>query len=123
LAKPCPKELSKRRTLSPEFKARGAMEAISGRKTIQKIAADNAIHPIPTCTSSEFAVLAQLSACNHKRRRGAIAISALQSRPPRVLPIYGHKGIVSAQAIEELRNGLGLVALTPGERLLRQLAL
>jgi transposase-like protein len=38
--------MSKRRTHSPEFKARVAMEAISGRKTIQEIAADQAIHPI-----------------------------------------------------------------------------
>ena len=34
------------RTHSPEFKARVAMEAISGRKTMQEIAADHAIHPI-----------------------------------------------------------------------------
>lgn len=38
--------MSKRRTHSPEFKSRVAMEAISGRKTIQEIAADHAIHPI-----------------------------------------------------------------------------
>jgi len=38
--------MSKRRTHSPEFKARVAMEAISGRKTIQEIAADHSIHPI-----------------------------------------------------------------------------
>jgi transposase len=38
--------MSKRSTHSPEFKARVAMEAISGRKTIQEIAADHAIHPI-----------------------------------------------------------------------------
>ena len=38
--------MSKRRTHRPEFKARVAMEAISGRKTIQEIAADHAIHPI-----------------------------------------------------------------------------
>jgi len=38
--------MSKRRTHSPEFKARVAMEAISGRKTIQEIAADHAVHPI-----------------------------------------------------------------------------
>jgi putative transposase len=38
--------MSKRRTHSPEFKARVAMEAISGRKTIQEIAADHPIHPI-----------------------------------------------------------------------------
>ena len=31
--------MSKRRTLSPEFKAMAAMEAISGRKTLQEIAA------------------------------------------------------------------------------------
>jgi transposase-like protein len=37
--------MCKRRTHSPEFKARVAMEAISGRK-IQEIAADHAIHPI-----------------------------------------------------------------------------
>jgi transposase-like protein len=34
--------MSKRRTHSPEFKAKVAMEAISGRKTIQEIAADHA---------------------------------------------------------------------------------
>ena len=34
---------SKRRTHSPEFKARVAMEAISGRRTIQVIAADHTI--------------------------------------------------------------------------------
>jgi transposase len=38
--------MSKRRTQSPEFKASVAMEAISGRKTTQEIAADHAIHPI-----------------------------------------------------------------------------
>jgi transposase-like protein len=38
--------MSKRRTHSPEFKARFAMEAISGREMIQEIAADHAIHPI-----------------------------------------------------------------------------
>jgi transposase-like protein len=38
--------MSKRRTHSPEFKARGAMEAISGRKTLQEIAAVYAVPPI-----------------------------------------------------------------------------
>ena len=38
--------MSKRRTHSPEFKARVAMEAMSGRNMIQQIAADHAIHPI-----------------------------------------------------------------------------
>jgi putative transposase len=38
--------MSKRRTHSPEFKARIAMEAISGRKTLQEIAAAHSIHPI-----------------------------------------------------------------------------
>jgi putative transposase len=38
--------MSMRRTHCPEFKPRVAMEAISGRKTIQEIAADYAIHPI-----------------------------------------------------------------------------
>jgi transposase-like protein len=38
--------MSKRRTHSPELKAKVAMEAISGRETIQEIAADHAIHPI-----------------------------------------------------------------------------
>ena len=37
--------MGKRRTHSPEFKARVAMEAISGRKTIQEIAANHAIYP------------------------------------------------------------------------------
>ena len=38
--------MSKRRTHSPEFKAKVAMEAIIGRKTLQEIAADHAVHPI-----------------------------------------------------------------------------
>jgi len=38
--------MSKRCTHSPEFKAKVAMEAISGRKSIQESAADHAIHPI-----------------------------------------------------------------------------
>jgi transposase len=38
--------MTKRRTHSPEFKAPLAREAISGRKTLGEIAADNAIHPI-----------------------------------------------------------------------------
>jgi putative transposase len=38
--------MSKRRTHSPAFKARVAMEAMSGRNMIQQIAADHAIHPI-----------------------------------------------------------------------------
>jgi transposase-like protein len=38
--------MSNRRIHSPEFKARVAMEAISGRKKIQEIAADHAVHPI-----------------------------------------------------------------------------
>lgn len=41
-----PPPMSKRRTYSPEFKARVAMEAISGRRTLQEIAADHAVHPI-----------------------------------------------------------------------------
>jgi len=44
--------MSKRRTHSPEFKARVAMEAISGRKTIQQIAADHAIHRIQVSSGS-----------------------------------------------------------------------
>jgi len=35
--------MSKRLTHSPEFKAKVAMEAISGRKTLQMIASDHAI--------------------------------------------------------------------------------
>ena len=38
--------MSKRRTHSPEFKARDSMEAIGGCKTIQETATDHAIHPI-----------------------------------------------------------------------------
>jgi len=38
--------MSNRRTHSPEFKAKVAMEAISGRKTLQQIATDHAVHPI-----------------------------------------------------------------------------
>jgi putative transposase len=38
--------MSKRRTHSPEFKAKLAMEAISGRKTLQQIAADHGVHHI-----------------------------------------------------------------------------
>jgi len=38
--------MSKRRTHTPEFKAKVAMEAISSRKTLQQIAADHGVHPI-----------------------------------------------------------------------------
>lgn len=38
--------ISKRRTHSPEFKDRDAIEGIRGSKTIQEIDADHAIHPI-----------------------------------------------------------------------------
>jgi transposase-like protein len=38
--------MSKRRTHSAEFKARAAMEVISGRKPIQEISAVHAVHPI-----------------------------------------------------------------------------
>ena len=36
----------KRRTHSPEFKARVALEALKGIKPIHEIAADNEIHPV-----------------------------------------------------------------------------
>jgi transposase-like protein len=38
--------MSKCRTHRSEFKARIAMEAISGLKTLQVIAADHAVHPL-----------------------------------------------------------------------------
>ena len=38
--------MSKHRIHSPEFKAKVAMEAIIGRKTLQEIAADNALVPL-----------------------------------------------------------------------------
>jgi transposase-like protein len=38
--------MSKHHTHRPEFKGRVAMEAISGRKTIQEIAADHSVHPV-----------------------------------------------------------------------------
>jgi hypothetical protein len=43
--------MSKRRTHSPDLKARVSMEAISGRMTIQEIAADQAIHSIQVSQS------------------------------------------------------------------------
>lgn len=42
-AQPSPQEFTQRRTPSPEFKARVAIEASSGRKTIQDIAAEHAM--------------------------------------------------------------------------------
>jgi len=36
----------KRRTHSPEFKARVALEALKGIKPIHEIAADNEVHPV-----------------------------------------------------------------------------
>ena len=36
----------KRRTHSPEFKARVAMEALKGIKQVHEIAADNEVHPV-----------------------------------------------------------------------------
>jgi transposase-like protein len=38
--------MNKRRAHSPEFKARVAIDAISGRKTIKEIATDHAVYPI-----------------------------------------------------------------------------
>jgi transposase-like protein len=38
--------MSKRRTHSPQFKACVTMEVNSGRKTLQEIAPDHAVHPI-----------------------------------------------------------------------------
>ncbi len=38
--------MSKRQTQSPEFKAKVALVAISGRKTLQQIATDHGVHPI-----------------------------------------------------------------------------
>ncbi|MFM7674255.1 MAG: transposase [Synechococcus sp.] len=43
--------MSKRRTQSPEFKARVALEAITGRIMIQEIVADYTIHPIQVSQS------------------------------------------------------------------------
>lgn len=36
----------KRRNHSPEFKARVALEALKGLKTVQQIAAENQLHPV-----------------------------------------------------------------------------
>jgi len=36
----------KRRNHSPEFKARVALEALKGLKTVQQIAAENHLHPV-----------------------------------------------------------------------------
>jgi len=36
----------KRRSHSPEFKARIALEALKGLKTVQQIAAENQLHPV-----------------------------------------------------------------------------
>ncbi len=40
----------KRRTHSPEFKARIALEALKEIKTVNQIAADNEIHPVQVST-------------------------------------------------------------------------
>jgi transposase len=37
---------NKRRTHSPEFKARVALEALKGLKPVHEIAADNKVHPV-----------------------------------------------------------------------------
>jgi transposase-like protein len=44
--------MSKRRTHSPEFKARVTMEAIIARKTIQEIATHHAINPTKSVNGS-----------------------------------------------------------------------
>ena len=44
--------MSKRRTESPEFKARGAMEVICSRRTIQQRDDDYAIYPIQVSLTS-----------------------------------------------------------------------
>jgi transposase len=44
------KKSSKRRTHSAEFKARVALEALKGIKTINQIAQDEGIHPVQVST-------------------------------------------------------------------------
>jgi hypothetical protein len=54
LAKPAPQELTKRRTHSPECKARWAIDAINDRMTLQAIVDDYAIG-IAQCSAPPIA--------------------------------------------------------------------
>ena len=47
-----PQDVSKRRSHEPEIKTKIATKAISGRKTVQHIAADRANHPIQSNSGS-----------------------------------------------------------------------
>jgi transposase-like protein len=62
--------MSNRRTHSPEIKARVAMEAISGRKTLQELAADHAENPIQVSQWKKQAIKATLQRTRGDRSAG-----------------------------------------------------
>ena len=77
--------MSKRRTHSPEFKARVGMEAISGRNTIQEIAADHAIHPIQVSQWKRQLLddaEARINPADHGQDRRSLPGGSLQRQPP-----------------------------------------
>ena len=72
--------MKKRRQFSPEFKAKAALEAIKGQRTLNEIAGDLEIHPIQLGTWKRVAIdgLSEVFSANRAKSGGDDAlISAL----------------------------------------------
>ena len=70
----------KRRNHSPEFKARVALEALKGVKTVQQIAAENHLHPVQVTQWKAQVAEAAASLFARGSRRGAEAAGAEQEK-------------------------------------------
>ena len=64
--------MKKRRQFSPEYKAKAALEAIKGQRTLNEIAGDLEIHPIQLGTWKRVAIegLAEVFAGNRTKSNG-----------------------------------------------------
>jgi transposase len=70
----------KRRNHSPEFKARVALEALKGVKTVQQIAAENHLHPVQVTQWKAQVAEAAASLFEQGRGRGQEAAAREQEQ-------------------------------------------
>ena len=70
----------KRRNHSPEFKARVALEALKGVKTVQQIAAENHLHPVQVTQWKAQLGEEAASVFERGNRRGSAAAGAEQEK-------------------------------------------
>jgi len=69
-----------RRNHSPEFKARVALEALEGVKTVQQIGAENHLHPVQVTQWKTLVVQAAASLFEKGRGRGQEAAAREQEK-------------------------------------------